>query len=182
LRRLSLSTRRSRLAEEAVTLRAAAEELDAVHHTLARFWRAVDATLSAPPTEVWRLQFATAVGEIAANIVRYAYPNGDAGTLCLRFRLHVDRVEAHLIDQGVPFRLTAPPPRALSDDPMELPEGGYGLHIARAALDHVRYRRTAAGANSWRLVKRFSVHTTLSSAPPDAQPSRPARRRPTRSG
>ncbi len=73
----------------------------------------------------------------------------------VRLRLFPDRVEALLIDQGAPFNLTLLP--SISDNPadiMDVPEGGYGLLIARAALDSLRYRRTRSGFNCWKLVKK----------------------------
>ncbi len=41
------------------------------------------------------------------------------------------------------------------DDLSLLAEGGYGLQIARDAVDEVSYVRTPTGRNVWRLVKRF---------------------------
>jgi anti-sigma regulatory factor (Ser/Thr protein kinase) len=41
------------------------------------------------------------------------------------------------------------------DDLSLFAEGGYGLQIARDAVDEVSYVRTPAGRNIWRLVKRF---------------------------
>jgi anti-sigma regulatory factor (Ser/Thr protein kinase) len=38
---------------------------------------------------------------------------------------------------------------------LALPEGGYGLALARAAVDQLDYERTPDGINRWRLVKRF---------------------------
>lgn len=94
-------------------------------------------------------------GEIAANIARHAYAIGVAGTMRLRLRLYPDRVEARFTDRGVAFRSPSELLEALSADTAQLPESGFGLSIASAAVDDLRYNRTATGTNSWRLVKRL---------------------------
>ena len=143
------------LAEETVVVGATAEELAALHAALDRFWDAVDAVLAQPPPQDWRLRFVTAVAEVAANIVRHAYPIGaNRGSLRLRLRLYADRVVASFADRGVGFvpgEVQGPP----GADPAELPEGGFGLALARASLDRLEYRRTPTGTNCWRLTKRL---------------------------
>jgi anti-sigma regulatory factor (Ser/Thr protein kinase) len=143
------------LAEKTAVVPATAEELAAIHVVLERFWKVVDATLAQPPAHDWRHRFATALAEIAANIVRHAYPAGTArGSMRLRLRLYADRVVASFADRGVAF---VPPDPADSpgSDRSELAEGGYGLALARATLDRLEYRRTPTGTNCWRLMKRF---------------------------
>jgi anti-sigma regulatory factor (Ser/Thr protein kinase) len=76
------------------------------------------------------------------------------GCFQLRLRLYNDRVEARFADQGVAYQPAAAQPIQL-DDVLTLPEGGFGLVIVRAAVDWLRYRRTPAGTNCWRLAKRF---------------------------
>jgi serine/threonine-protein kinase RsbW len=144
------------------TLHAPAEyaSLDALHTFLEHAWTQVVHILPAPPDTHWWLLLCTAMAEIAANIVRHAYPAGHApGTFHLRVRLYADRMEGCYTDRGVVFCEPAHLPPILSDDLMELPEGGMGLSIARAALDRLHYRRTGAGTNVWRLVKRFPART-----------------------
>jgi serine/threonine-protein kinase RsbW len=143
------------LAEEKVTVAAVAEELDAIHAASDRFWSVVDATLARPPSQDWRLRFTTALAEIAANIVRHAYPAGAArGPMRLRLRLYDDRVVASFADHGIRFT-----PPAMAGAPRsggsELAEGGYGLALARASLDRLEYRRTPSGINCWRLMRRL---------------------------
>lgn len=137
--------------------------MDVVHLLLGRFWEVV--TLAAGdralPTETWRAEFAIAVVEIAANIVRYAYPNRvDGPSFTLALRLYLDHIEAVLTDEGIAF---APPaevaPAAVSVDELavDLLEGGYGLWLAHSAVDEVGHERTADGANRWRLAKRLPL-------------------------
>ncbi len=156
---------------------AAPARLGVLHGLLGRFWAGVDQAVPAPPRLVCRLSFATAVAEIAANIVRHAYPAGTAqsGRLRLRLRAFPDRIEARFTDRGLPF--TSPQPIAVGesaepaatgcgdvkggpgpdplDDVSRVAESGYGLRLARATLDELEYTRTPGGRNTWRLVKRL---------------------------
>jgi serine/threonine-protein kinase RsbW len=140
--------------EEQVPLQASAVALDHLHRALARLWPAVEGAASTPLPEDWRLSFAIAVAEIANNAVRHAYPPGrTSGPIELRLRVFRDRIEARFADCGV---MVAPMAHALlPPDPAALAESGYGLALARAAVDRLSYRRTQRGANCWRLTKRF---------------------------
>jgi len=179
------------LTRVAIDVPATAERLQDVHDALARFWAAVAGSLHNAPAGPWRAAFETAVAEVAANIVRHAYPDGAAGAGGkMRFRLdaYPDAIEARFADDGVDFRpgagdaagpLRAPPPEPAPpaaagpvhlgdldgldgldglDDLLataDLAEGGYGLPLARAALDTLAYSRSAGGENEWWLVKRL---------------------------
>ena len=126
-----------------------------MHAALARFWSGAAARGLEPSAE-WRARFDTAVIEIAGNILRHAYPAGHKpGNVKLRLRLYADRAEALLTDRGIPFEEPPAPAADAEVDPLELPEGGYGLSIARAALDRLEYTRRARGANRWQLVKKL---------------------------
>jgi anti-sigma regulatory factor (Ser/Thr protein kinase) len=137
--------------------------LGEIHAALARFWPSAAAEGAEPAAE-WRAAFETAVMEVAGNVLRHAYPPGHKpGNVKLQLRLYDDRVEALLTDRGIPFE---EPPALAADladlDVLDLPEGGYGLSIARAALDRLEYSRLARGANRWRLVKRLAEVTQRS--------------------
>jgi serine/threonine-protein kinase RsbW len=169
------------LTQVAIDVPATAERLQDVHDALARFWAAVARHHGTTPSGSWRAAFETAVAEVAANIVRHAYPGGAAGGT-MRFRLHAypDAIEARFADHGIDFRPHAgagdavEPPRPPPDRPptgppvpdglddldgllatADLAEGGYGLPLARAALDTLDYSRSAGGENEWWLVKRL---------------------------
>jgi serine/threonine-protein kinase RsbW len=167
----------------AIDVPAKAERLQDVHDALARFWAAAARRLGVAPPGPWRAAFESAVAEVAANIVRHAYPAGyPTGTMRFRLQAYRDAIEARFVDHGMDFR---PPPAsgneatrhppdpapapdaAAAADPageddlddllaaLELAEGGYGLPLARAALDTLDYRRSARGENEWRLVKHL---------------------------
>ncbi len=99
----------------------------------------------------------TAVGELASNIVRHAYgANALSGNMTLTLCGYGDRVEGTFLDAGAAY--TGPPPQELRmPEPLELtelPEGGFGLRLTRAAVDELSYTR-AAGTNRWRFVRRL---------------------------
>lgn len=126
-----------------------------VHAALDRAWVAVDALAPAAPTSRWRDLFRTAVAEIAANVVRHAYPPSfTARPLELQLLVYPDRLVALFEDRGVAWE---PADESAVPDPLDLPEGGLGLAVARGALDELSYRREPDGRNVWRLVKHFTV-------------------------
>lgn len=120
---------------------------------MARFWAAADEYGARTPGEGTRGEFATAVAEIATNIIRHAYAGRPEGTYDLRFLLFPGRIEARFHDWGGEFR--EPVQTRGEPDPMslEIPEGGYGLLLARAMLDALEYDRSGGCENHWRLVK-----------------------------
>jgi len=137
--------------------------MGAVHEALARFWGMVNPPPSAADPS-WDAEFSTAVGEIAANIIRHAHDGETTPlnqTLCFRLTSGVDWVEAHFVDGGLPYSAVAPS-TTIPDDGAggldleidDLSEGGRGLALAQAALDLLIYRRTSDGQNHWWLVKR----------------------------
>ena len=151
------------LARVTVEVPGTAEHLGELHMAIERFWGEVDRALAHPPGEEWRLLFTTALGEAAANVVRHAYRGGEvAGTLRAELLAFQDRIEARFTDHGVEFAgdLSQPAPSAdaLLDD---LPESGYGLSLIRAAVDELRYERSApSGENRWKLLKRLPSAAT----------------------
>jgi len=158
---------RSPAVRQTVDVPSTAAGMSAIHRALDRFWLAVAAT---PPANgaSWDAEFTTAVGEIAANIIRHGHLHAVgvvAPKICLRLTCRGDRVEGHFVDEGAPYN----PPIASSagtnlsegDQSIDidaLAEGGRGLALARAALDLLAYRRTVGGQNHWWLVKRRPVN------------------------
>lgn len=114
----------------------------------------MDASATDAPPARWRDLFRTAVAEIAANIVRHAYPpSHDARPFELQVLVYNDRLVAQFADRGVAWE---PGPESVPPDPLGLPEGGLGLAVARGALDELSYRREPDGTNVWRLLKRIA--------------------------
>ena len=114
----------------------------------------IDASATDRPTARWRDLFRTAVAEIASNIVRHAYPPSQAvRPFELKVLVYVDRLEAQFVDRGAGWETGSEP---VPPDPLDLPEGGMGLAVARGALDELSYRREPDGTNVWRLLKRIT--------------------------
>lgn len=146
------------LVDEAVATPAIPESLAALHNLIARFWALVEQTAPVLPSHDLRARFATAAIEIGGNIIRHAYPAGEPGALELRLRAWPDRLEARFSDRGRRYDPPQPsPPAAAWDDTMlaTLPEGGFGLALARSAVDALDYERTDAGENHWTLVSHL---------------------------
>ena len=144
------------LAEDSIIVTAVAEQLGEIHSAIQRFSATAGGLLPRAPDGTWWAQLATAIGEIGANIVRHAHPPGsNPGAMRLQLRLYTDRVEARFTDDGLPYVAPERPTDLPNSDALDLPEGGYGLMIARAALDRLQYRRTSGGVNVWRLLKRL---------------------------
>ncbi len=135
------------------------EQLVVLHEWLERVCAVTGRVVSHPPDQEWYFQFITAVMEIANNIARYAYPDrSDPNSVELRVRAYHDRIEAQFSDHGITYTAPPPAPQVLEDDDWDIfaiPEGGYGLALVRAAVDHLEYHRTPGGVNHWRLVKQF---------------------------
>lgn len=94
-----------------------------------------------------RLQMGIAVGEIAANIVRYA-----AAGLQVLIRMEVavlpGQVRVEFVDNGHPADIDL----SAVQMPDDLAESGRGLPLALAALETLTYRRTSE--NHWTLVSK----------------------------
>lgn len=139
-----------------VDLPAIAEQIEAVHLCIAHFWAAAERQLAHPLPVQLRQEFETAVIEIANNIVRHAYPpSAAAATMRMELTCNGCCIVAHFIDSGAPFTKSLPAAHAEMPDPLELPEGGWGLKIVHTAVDELSYTRDADGANHWRLRKNI---------------------------
>ncbi len=97
--------------------------------------------------------FVSAFAEIFNNIAIHAYERRGGGDVELAITVAAGpdaslTVEAK--DSGKSFELAG----VEGPDLDALPEGGMGIHIARAMLDEVSYQ--AGPPNQWRLVKRLS--------------------------
>jgi serine/threonine-protein kinase RsbW len=93
----------------------------------------------------------SAFAEIFNNIAIHAYQRRGEGEV--EITIFVDVANHHLTveirDHGAAFDIDT----VASPDLEALPEGGMGIHIARALLDEVEYE--PGPPNLWRLVKRL---------------------------
>ncbi|HZC31187.1 MAG TPA: ATP-binding protein [Gaiellaceae bacterium] len=74
-----------------------------------------------------------ALTEAVSNSVRHAYGDGSDGHVDISYRLHPDRLEVEVVDDGAGFDVDAPPPV----DDEELSEGGLGIAIIRTIADEL---------------------------------------------
>ena len=138
--------------------------LDLLHTLLAQFWAALKGVALHVPDEQ-RHRFEIAVIEIAGNVIRYAYAQGNPGPLELALRAYRGYIEAIFTDYGRPFERQAALAPAMpqivesANDAKGalagLPEGGFGLALVRMTVDRLEYERTAAGQNRWVLVSNI---------------------------
>jgi serine/threonine-protein kinase RsbW len=91
----------------------------------------------------------SAFAEVFNNIAIHAYQRRGSGDIDLTILVERDALIVEIRDHGEPFDLGAVPAPELDS----LPEGGMGIHIARALLDEVDYE--PGPPNLWRLVKRL---------------------------
>ncbi len=91
--------------------------------------------------------FISAFSEIFNNIAIHAYERSGEGALRLELTPSDDHLVLEISDNGKSFDLSTVPAPELES----LPEGGMGIHIARACLDELDY--TPGPPNRWRLTK-----------------------------
>lgn len=91
--------------------------------------------------------FISAFSEIFNNIAIHAYERKGTGEVKLALTPHADHLVLEISDSGKTFDISSVPAPELES----LPEGGMGIHIARACLDELEY--TPGPPNRWRLTK-----------------------------
>jgi serine/threonine-protein kinase RsbW len=89
----------------------------------------------------------SAVSEIFNNIAIHGYGGEGSGDVTLEMRIRGDRLVIVISDLGSAFDPSQVPLPELDS----LPEGGMGIHIARACMDELDY--TPGPPNVWRLTK-----------------------------
>ncbi len=98
-------------------------------------------------------EFVSAFAEIFNNIAIHAYQRRGGGDVDLTITIDGDTLIVEARDHGAAFDLS----KVSGPDLDALPEGGMGIHIARALLDEITY--VAGPPNQWRLVKRHRIAT-----------------------
>lgn len=104
-----------------------------------------------------------AVEEAVANVISYAYPKGELGTI------HVDilaqpitdvsstgRLTVVISDSGQPFNPLARQAVDVEQAAHDRQIGGLGIHLYRQLMDKVTYERTDDGRNVLTLIKEIS--------------------------
>ncbi|MDQ1262060.1 MAG: serine/threonine-protein kinase RsbW [Euryarchaeota archaeon] len=92
-----------------------------------------------------------AVEEACTNVAKYAYP-GKAGTVHIVARVHGDRLELIIEDEGIPFDPTTHIVALSQADTKDHPIGGLGIHLIRCYVDRMSFE-FRDGKNVLTLVK-----------------------------
>ncbi len=108
------------------------------------------------------MQIRQAVLEMAQNAIEWGNHNQSDQLVKIVYRVHEDRLEIIVRDQGRGFNRDELPHAAVADDPFShldvrdklgLRAGGFGMLICRGMVDEMRYNRAG---NEVTLLKRFA--------------------------
>jgi anti-sigma regulatory factor (Ser/Thr protein kinase) len=83
-----------------------------------------------------------ALDEIVANVVNYAYPEGQSGTVGLRLCRKDTTITAEVVDQGKAFDPTQHPEPDITLPIEQRPIGGLGIHLTRKMMNSMKYDRS----------------------------------------
>ena len=87
-----------------------------------------------------------ALDEVLTNVVLYAYPEDQRGTVGIRICRDDNMITAEIVDHGKPFDPTAHPAPDITLPIEQRPIGGLGIHLMRNLMTSLRYYREQ-GAN-----------------------------------
>ncbi len=123
-------------------------------------WQTAEAVLAQVPFEEDPVQnrynILLALQEAVTNVLRHGYGGmGCGGFLEIRLCYDESQLEIEIRDDAPAFDPTQVEEMREPSLEAELPEGGYGLHIIRAVVDRLVYRREA-GQNVLTLAKCFA--------------------------
>ncbi|HLT03134.1 MAG TPA: ATP-binding protein [Geminicoccaceae bacterium] len=92
-------------------------------------------------------EMVSAVSEIFNNIAIHGYGGSGAGEIAMEMTVAPDHLAIQISDHGTAFDPSQVPDPELDS----LPEGGMGIHIAKACVDELDY--TPGPPNVWRMIK-----------------------------
>ena len=82
-----------------------------------------------------------ALEEAVTNVIQYAYPEGDFGTLTLDAAVGEKGLTFTITDWGIAFDPTAKAEVDINAQVEDRPIGGLGIHLVRQIMDNVKYER-----------------------------------------
>jgi serine/threonine-protein kinase RsbW len=132
-----------------LSIRNRIDDLDIVRATLDR----VAQDLGIPNKAVMQLQ--VALDEILSNVVKYAWPAGEAHELHLSIKVEDGGIEVIVVDDGTPFDPRAHVPGEPAPGSRPKP-GGVGIQMVRQLVDSFDYARIE-GRNQVSLIKRYAA-------------------------
>ena len=92
-------------------------------------------------------EMVSAVSEIFNNIAIHGFADRPAGDIAIEMTVAHDHIAIEICDHGASFDIAQVPKPELD----KLPEGGMGIHIAKACVDELDY--TPGPPNVWRMTK-----------------------------
>jgi serine/threonine-protein kinase RsbW len=97
------------------------------------------------------MEFLLALEEAFTNVAKYAY-SGKDGMIHIVARVHGNRLELIIEDEGTPFDPTAHTVALSQADTKDRPVGGLGIHLIRCYVDGMSFE-FRDGKNALTLVK-----------------------------
>lgn len=85
-------------------------------------------------------QMDLALEEAIANVIMYAYPEGQKGTVEIALEMKEGHLQTCVSDAGTPFNPLQQPDAKLSSSIEERPIGGLGIHLIKEIMDEVVYQ------------------------------------------
>jgi len=97
------------------------------------------ASLNAPASDRGKMMMA--LDEALTNVVLYAYPEDQRGTVGIHLSRDDNTITAEVVDHGKPFDPTAHPAPDITLPIEQRPIGGLGIHLMRNLVTSLRYYR-----------------------------------------
>ena len=120
-------------------------------------WQTGETLLESVPfqedPEGTRYNVLLALQEMVTNVLRHAYQGDEKRPVEVQFEAAGDGIAVTLRDQGPefnPLEVDSPEPRSSMQ---AIPDGGYGIMIARMVMDTIDYRRE----RGWNVVRMQKV-------------------------
>ena len=95
-----------------------------------------------------------AVEEAVVNVMKYAYPTGTTGDICLRLTSNGHRIKFIITDSGGAFNPTEVSAADTTLSAEDRPIGGLGILLVRKLMDSINYERSG-GKNVLTLRKEY---------------------------
>ena len=86
-------------------------------------------------------QMRLAIEEVVVNVINYAYPAGEQGTIEVKAAVSESKIRWTVIDSGGAFAPTDAPDADTSLSVEERAIGGLGIHLVRQLMDTINYER-----------------------------------------
>ncbi len=91
--------------------------------------------------EITVMQVNLALEEAVVNVMKYAYPEGTKGEVCIRAMAEEKQLTFLIIDNGEPFDPTQKEDADTSLSAEDRPIGGLGIHLIRQIMTSISYNR-----------------------------------------